>query len=180
MHGHESAAVQSAHATAKLMQSDTASSEPSDPAVAFARRLLERERAGDGSDAGLAGALDRSCSLITVGLSRWFGLYGTRALVTRALATARKQHPSLAGVGVSDSDCLDGVRASAQAHGSAAVAEGIVSTIAGLVGLLGRLIGDDLAISLLEQSTRAGGTTRASSRAPQEQDNPTTRVKRDE
>jgi hypothetical protein len=162
------------------MQSDTASSEPADAAVAFARRLLDRERAGDDSDAGLARALDRSCSLITVGLARWFGLYGTRALVTRALATAQKKYPSLARVGVSDNHCLEGVTASAQLHGSTAVAEGIVFTIADLVGLLGRLIGDDLAISLLEQSTITESASRASPLAPQEQDNPTPRVKRDE
>lgn len=162
------------------MQGDTASPEPAEAAVAFARRLLDRERAGDESDAGLARALDQSCSLITVGLSRWFGLYGTRALVTRALATAQKRHPALARVGVSDDHCLEGVSASAQLHGSAVVAEGIVFTIAGLVALLGRLIGDDLAISLLEQSTVTESTSRASSRAPQEQDHPTPKVKRDE
>lgn len=162
------------------MQTDTASSEPADPAVAFARRLLDRERAGDESDAGLARALDRSCSLITAGLSRWFGLYGTRALVARALATAQRDHPSLADVGVSDSDCLAGVSASARVHGSAVVAEGIVFTIAGLVGLLGRLIGDDLAISLLEQSTMTEAAGRESSTAAQEHDHPTTTVKRDE
>jgi hypothetical protein len=174
------AAVQSANAAATLMQSETPSPEPADAAVAFARRLLARERAGDASDAGLARALEQSCSLITVGLSRWFGLYGTRALVTRALATAQKRHPALARVGVSDDHCLEGVSASAQLHGSAVVAEGIVVTIAGLVSLLGRLIGDDLAVALLEQSTITETTSRASTRAPQEQDHPPTKVKRDE
>jgi hypothetical protein len=162
------------------MQTDAASSQPDDAAVAFARRLVARERAGDQSDAGLARALERSCMLITDGLARWFGQYGTRALVTRALATAQEQHPSLAGVSVSDSHCLEGVGAGAQLFGSAVVAEGIVSTIARLASLLGRLIGDDLAITLLEQSTRQDSASRASSPPPPQQDHPTPTVKRDE
>ena len=162
------------------MQAGAPPPEPADMAVAFARRILDRERAGDDSDDGLARALEQSCLLISAGLSRWFGLYGSRALVTRALATAQQTHPSLAGIGVSDTHCLDGVRASVQAHGSAAVAEGIVLTIAGLARLLGRLIGDDLAISLLEQSTTTDTGSRASSPAPQLHDSPTTKVKRDE
>jgi hypothetical protein len=163
-----------------VTQVDAPSAEPPDAAVAFARRLLDRERAGDESDAGLDRALEQSCQLITVGLSRWFGLYGSRALVTRALATAQKQHPSLAGVSVSDSHCLEGVSASARAHGSAVVAEGIVVTIAGLALLLGRLIGDGLALTLLEQSTMTDTASRASAPAPQEHDSTTTKVKHDE
>ena len=146
------------------MDTDIAPSEPVDAAVAavaFARLLLDRERAGDESDTGLARALEQSCSLIAAGMSRWFGVYGTRALFTRALATAQKQHPSLASVGVSDRDSFEGFSASVEAHGSAAVAAGIVSTIAGIVELLGRMIGEDLAMSLLQQSTMTEIANRA-------------------
>lgn len=162
------------------MHTDATSPEPADAAVAFARRLLDRERGDDESDAALARALEQSCLLITDGLSRWFGLYGSRALVTRALTSAQKEHPSLARVGVSENHCLEGVSASAQVHGSAVVAEGIVCTIARLATLLGRLIGDDLAISLLEQSTMNQTASRPSSPSPRKQDHPTPKVKRDE
>jgi hypothetical protein len=169
--------VSPALAAANVNHSDALWSEPTDDALAFARRLLDRERAGDESDLALAHALERSCVLITAGMSRWFGVYGSRALVLRALATAQRRHPALAGVHVSANHCLEGVSASTREHGSAPVAEGIVFTIAGLAGLLGRLIGNDIAISLLEQSTMAN----PANSAPAQHDTSTTMmVKRDE
>ncbi len=103
---------------------------------------------------GDAEALARLVARVYVGLARWFGSYGAQALMTRAIAQARIEHPVLANVAASAStsppvsgwplDTSDALRLSST---SAAVA--LFST---LLASLTRLIGDDLAASLLEQS----------------------------
>jgi hypothetical protein len=47
---------------------------------------------------------------------------------------------------------IDGVAATIVAHGDAATAEALESMLAHLVELLGRLIGDDMAMKLIERS----------------------------
>jgi hypothetical protein len=107
---------------------------------------------GDGS----AASGEQLFARLLAGLSRWFGPYGSAALVTRALVRAQVEHPALASVVVSstESPSLTGFTESVQAHGSAACASGVVATLTSLAELLGRLIGDDLAASLLEQSAQ--------------------------
>ena len=96
-----------------------------------------------------AGAM---CVRITRGLSRWFGPFGSHALVMRALAGVRGDHPVLANVTLSDGPDIVGLADAAAQHGDAAAVDAIVAATARLSDLLARLIGDDLAISLLEQS----------------------------
>ena len=128
-----------------------------DAAHDLAHRLYAREASSDGDDAALLAAAERLCLRVPDGLSRWFGMYGSRALLMRALAKAQRDHPSLSGVSVTDakSPCVVGLAESAHAHGAKSVAEGIVAVLAALADLVGRLIGDDLVVNLLEQSAAA-------------------------
>ncbi len=85
-------------------------------------------------------------------LARWFGPYGYHALLTRAVARAQPAHPVLATVRVHDllTPVLDGLPEAATAHGVPAVHAAVAAVIAGVVDLLGRVIGDDMARNLLE------------------------------
>lgn len=127
----------------------------SDGALDVARRLFARELRGGADDAAVVEAAERVCARVADGLSRWFGPYGSLALITRALVRARAHHPALAGVAATAAHppCLTGLAESARAHGAKATAEGVVAVLAALAELIGRLIGDDLAASLFEQST---------------------------
>jgi hypothetical protein len=138
-------------------------------AAEFTRNLLAAESAGDASAQSIVNAAERICVRVTTGLSRWFGPYGSHALITRALATARVTHPVLAEVTMSEEPCLTGLSNAARAHGAPAASEAIVAVVSALGDLLARLIGDDLAIGLLEQSiahhsSQAPGSSNAASR----------------
>jgi len=93
---------------------------------------------------------------------------GCRALFARALATAQAggSHPVLEMVRISAGSvyCLDGLTDAAVRHGAAAATEGAAAVLSALIELLGRLIGDDMALNLLEHSARTRVPTQASPR----------------
>lgn len=91
------------------------------------------------------------------GLSRWFGNYGSAALVTRALARTRAEHPVLDSVvlRLDRSPWIAGLADGGESHGATAVAEGLVAMLAALADAMSRLIGEDLTSRLLEQSIAA-------------------------
>lgn len=124
---------------------------PSD-AAELARQLLTNEAGGDASAAATIAAAQRTFVLVTRGLSRWFGPFGAQVLVTRALGTARAQHSVLADVSMTETAGLTGLDEVILVHGVDAISDGIVGVISALAELLGRLIGDDLATSLINQS----------------------------
>jgi hypothetical protein len=124
----------------------------------LACQLLARETmAPPGADT--TNGADRVCRRASDELSRWIGNDGCRALFARALATAQAEggHPVLDTVRTSARSvyCLDGLSDAAARHGAAAATEGAAAVLAALIELLGRLIGDDMALSLLEQSAYA-------------------------
>lgn len=136
---------------------------PSPAATAVARRLLARAAApaSDGSETSGAShdPLDDRVAVAVLALARvaeilarWFGPHGYHALLTRALAQARAAHPALAAVRICAplTPLLDGLPEAAQAHGASVVTAGVAAVIAGVVDLLGRVIGDDMARHLLE------------------------------
>ena len=97
------------------------------------------------------------------------GVDGSTALLARALARTEVDHPVLKtvthlnGNGIS----LDGVSASIDAHGVAAVTAGVEALLAALVDVLSRLIGEDMTARLLELDapparSRTGGRGQAS------------------
>lgn len=75
----------------------------------------------------------------------------------RALAQARAEHPALGKIQLRarSTPYVDGVAESIMAYGDAATAEALDSMLARLVELLARLIGDDMAIKLIERSLDA-------------------------
>jgi hypothetical protein len=90
-------------------------------------------------------------------LSRSVGSYGYYALLARALAAARADHPVLRAVRVvaAPTPELAGLADAARAHGAGAAVAGAEAVLATLIDLLGRLIGDDLAVTFIDQTILA-------------------------
>jgi len=117
----------------------------------IAHRLISRrgaKRAGDDSAARAAAA---ACDELYRELSRWVGPHGCEALFRRALAQARSDHPALEQIQLSGGSDphLDGVAASAKAHGDAATGAAIEAMLFALIELLARLIGYDMVTRLV-------------------------------
>jgi hypothetical protein len=141
-------------------------SPPGAAARELASQLLTRETdAPPGPDT--TAAADRACRRVSDELARWIGSDGCRALFARALTTAQAAgHPVLDTVRISARSvyCLDGLAESATRHGPAAASEGAAAILSAVIELLGRLIGDDMALSLFQHSTHARPPTPVSSR----------------
>ena len=115
-----------------------------------ARRILARHALAPGHGTGSAApetanlALQRSCIRVTDALRNSMGDAGCAALLARALARTQGAHPVLKELhGRADEGIrLDGIAASADAHGIDNVTAAIESLIGALVDILRRLIGD--------------------------------------
>jgi hypothetical protein len=118
------------------------------------RRLVAREATQRDAPDAAAAAVQAACERAHQTLSRWLGANGSYALFTRALAQVQVDHPLLRDIRLrSHSEAgLEGVTESIRVHGVAAVAAGLESLLVGLIELLGRLVGDDMAARLIEQS----------------------------
>jgi hypothetical protein len=120
----------------------------------IARQLLASGSEPDGNaEPAKAGvALQRTCARVSDNLRDAMGEDGSTALLARALARTEPSHPPLKtlshlnGNGIS----LDGVAASIDAHGVAATTAAIEALLAALIEVLGRLIGEDMAVRLIE------------------------------
>ena len=123
-------------------------------------RLVAREIGREKDDAVLLAAIERVCGRVVDSLTRWFGPYGALALLTRALARAQKFQPALAQISVNGavSPSLAGFAESAKVHGVQATTDGAIALLAVLTDLIGRLIGTDLALNLIEQSAPRSST----------------------
>jgi hypothetical protein len=123
-----------------------------------ARRILARDTlpAVDGTGSAPPGtanlALQRSCIRVTDALRHSMGDAGCAALLARALMRTEGAHPVLKELhGRGDEGIrLDGIAACADVHGIDTVRAAIEALIAALVDILTRLIGDDMAIRLLD------------------------------
>lgn len=120
----------------------------------IARRLINSrrsERAGGGSPTRAAAG---ACDHLYRELSRWVGPDGCHALFTRALADARTEYPALGQIQLRarSEPYIDGVAETIMARGDPATAEALESMLERLVELLGRLIGDDMAMRLIERT----------------------------
>jgi hypothetical protein len=131
----------------------------------IARRLINSRRSeGAASDTG-ARAAAAACDHLYRELSQWVGPDGCHALFTRALVQARTEYPALEKIQLRarSEPYVDGVAETIMAHGEAATAEALESMLVRLIELLGRLIGDDMAMKLIERSLAAsesGATSR--------------------
>lgn len=112
-----------------------------------------------------AGAAADACGKLYKALSRWVGSDGCHALFTRALTQGRASHPALATIQLrARSDpYVEGVEETTMAHSDAVAAAALQAMLAFLIELLGRLIGDDMAMKLIErslvESSRSGATS---------------------
>ncbi len=122
-------------------------------------RLLGRESEATSTQNAALAAAD-ALQRISTNLSRFIGNDGCYALFTRARAQAEAAHPSLANIRIMPQPnlSLHGVSESIEASGAAPVAAGLESTLIGVVELLVRLIGEELAMKLVDQSVKNGAT----------------------
>jgi hypothetical protein len=123
----------------------------------LARRLIEAPRSERSDADSLARATAAACARLYRELSRWVGLDGCYALFSRALAEARTDHPALAQIEIRarTQPHIDAVAETIMARGDPATAEALEFMLERLIELLGRLIGDDMAIKLIERSLAA-------------------------
>jgi hypothetical protein len=154
------------------------------PAATGVAQVVWALAAGDSTSPGeVAGAAERTCTELYTGLSRWIGTMGYRILFDRALALARAEHPALAGVAClgGDQPVITDIQLS---PGAAEVAAGMVALVAILVELLGRIVGEEMAVRLVEQTAGEGQTgpknedtetELALGREPREQEGPSPR-----
>lgn len=116
-----------------------------------ARRLWAQAAGATSGPEEVSAAVERTCSHLRVELGRWIGVEGHRMLLYRALDLTRAEHPALDGL-----SCLGGdgtqTMAAVRVHGAAQVAGGMVALVTTLIELLGRIIGEDMAMHLVEQN----------------------------
>lgn len=102
----------------------------------------------------MAGAdLQRTCLRVVENLRDAMGEDGCTALLARALARTEHDHPALKDIRRLNNGGihLDGVMASIEAHGAAPVTAAIEAMLAALIDVLGRLIGEDMALRIIDQ-----------------------------
>lgn len=150
------AAVSAAPALMYTPKLDNAGLPPDESsAQRIAHRLIDREtsrRAGDDSAARTAAI---ACDHLYQDLSRWLGPDGCHALFVRARAQARPDWPALEQIHLrrGSTPYVYGVAEAILAHGDAATADGLEWILVRLIELLGRLIGDDMAATLIERGS---------------------------
>src|ERR1051325_7706662 len=121
-------------------------------ATATARRLLEgapnRPR-----DSRLAGeALQEACTRIVTRLRDSLGDDGCNAMLARALARTEGRHPALRKISRIHGDRIqiDGVGPGIDEFGVGAATAAIEALLAALIDILGRLVGEDMALRLID------------------------------
>jgi hypothetical protein len=138
------------------------------PSVASAGiRLWARESAD--ADGGPPAAA-RICAKVGDGLARWIGRDGYRALFRRAREEELPTHPALAGLDCEGRDD-EQVAAAVAAHGADAVSAAVLALMTALIVLLGRVVGEEMAIQLVEQAVAgrpAGDSANVQNGAPDE------------
>ena len=124
-------------------------------ALELARRLIAREASASGLASSPAAATQAACERVHRGLALWLGENGAQALFMRALAHARSAHPPVREITFHPraDRRLEGVTETIQTYGAPAVAAGLEAVLAGVLELLGRLLGADIATRLVEQPT---------------------------
>jgi hypothetical protein len=118
-------------------------------AVSVSRRHWQRVAGDAKNDEDVAAAADRMCLQLENGLSRWIGLEGYKTLQDRAIHEVVEHHPALSKLSFGAGDEAAN-HAAVQEHGAVEVADGMVALVAAVIELLGRIIGVDMALRLVE------------------------------
>lgn len=118
------------------------------------RRLIARATEESNDPRGAPAAVEAACERAYAELTRWVGPTGSRELLRRSLAQAQLQHSLLKGIRVGDlSEAgLNGVAELIEVEGAPAVASALEDVLETLLGLLGRLIGNELAARIVENA----------------------------
>jgi hypothetical protein len=120
-------------------------------ATEVARRHWARAVGDTSTPEEVAAAAERTCTQLQAGLTRWVGAMGYRALIDRALLLARAEHPVLGSLSCHGED--EPVTTGAvRAHSAAEVTAGIVALVATLIDLLSRIVGEEMAVELVNQA----------------------------
>jgi hypothetical protein len=120
----------------------------------LAKRLVDRETSTGTSETTRASATALAGEGLYRALSRWIGSDGCHALFTRSRAQEQPANRALESLQLSPrhDPYITGVEESIGEYGNDATADALESMIVGMIELLGRLIGVDMATSLIERS----------------------------
>lgn len=118
-------------------------------ALKVSRRHWSRVAGTASTPEAIAEAASTLGEQLRSGLSPWIGAEGYAALLERALHDVRSEHPALKEISLSATDAKATALA-VREHGAYAVAEGIVAVVATVIELLGRIIGVEMALRLVE------------------------------
>jgi hypothetical protein len=128
------------------------------PAAPFAareltRHLIARARAPGNDPADSAAAAHAACECVSTEFSRWVGVRGYEALLSRALVETRIAHPALESIRyeIRAVPAVNGMTESLARHGIDATTEALAALLESILALLARLIGDDIVIMLVEK-----------------------------
>ncbi len=132
-----------------------------DPARTPRARPPHRPDAGSTADAKadprvVAQTLQGALRRVTDNLRDTIGVDGCSALLERGLLRTETQHPALTLLRRPNGRelHLDGVAAAVEIHGLAAVEKAITALMGALIEILGRLIGEDMAIRIIDLGAR--------------------------
>ena len=131
-------------------------------ATEVARRHWARAAGDTNTLEEVAAAAARTCTKLQAGLARWVGTEGYRALIDRALLLARAEHPALGGLSC-HGEGEPVTTAAVRAHSAAEVATGVVVLVATLIELLSGIVGEEMAVELVNQAVTRAPVARASS-----------------
>ena len=134
-------------------------------ATEVARRHWARAVGDTSTPEEVAAAAERTCTQLRAGLSRWVGTEGYRALIDRALLLARAEHPALGSLSCHGGD-QPLTTAAVRAHNAAEVTAGIVALVATLIDLLSRIVGEEMAVELVNQAVARLPWQRTAGTAP--------------
>lgn len=103
--------------------------------------------------------IEYRCRQITASLREALGADGSSALLGRALAECELQHPVLKHLRGGDGReiGLDGVSTAVERYGLDKTEAGVDAMLASLAGILGKLIGEDMTMRLLDLDTGESG-----------------------
>ena len=147
------ARVEADHRGQPIVTSTSPGQSPS--AVNAAHRLWAGVAGEASAPDQVASGVARLFTRLQAGLGRWVGAEGYCALLDRAVALVRAEHPVVDGLSCRRED--DPVTpAVVQAHGPAQVTAGTVALLAALIELLGRIVGEEIAVRLVEQTGTPG------------------------
>lgn len=119
------------------------------------RRVVKPDRPAATGSSPEADAATRATEMVLVQLrielGRWIGGEGYRTLFARAVAIVRVDHPAIVGVSAAEANASTMADAVAT-YGAGPVASATNAVVATLTELLGRIVGDEMAVRLVEQA----------------------------